>query len=194
MKLLEKLLEYYPEDYIKEKIDTNYFTNMKNDKKFVSLDIIAKNINLKNINYEVEDFLSDYPQYKKHKEIKTILNIQLDGEALGELGQKNKCFLLFSHTRNGFDFNSRDYVGKKDVLKYFDIDVDLSSFNTRTSKKCTDLIGKKEELEAFKKKYQIVYPVALEKENKIWHLTFDGMLNDWIKEIYLQNKKCLQQQ
>ena len=33
MKLLEKLLEYYPEDYIKEKIDTNYFTNMKNDKK-----------------------------------------------------------------------------------------------------------------------------------------------------------------
>ena len=68
MKLLIKLLEHYSETDIKEKIDKNHFSNMKSDKKFTSLDTVAKSIDIKKINYNIDDFIDDYPQYKKHKE------------------------------------------------------------------------------------------------------------------------------
>ena len=67
MKLLIKLLEHYSETDIKEKIDKSHFSNMKSDKKFTSLDTVAKSIDIKKINYNIDDFIDDYPQYKKHK-------------------------------------------------------------------------------------------------------------------------------
>lgn len=190
MKLLSRLLECYSEDEVKEKIDKNQFSNMKNNKKFTSLDTIAKNMDIKKTNYNVADFLEDYPQYKKHKEIKTIYNIQIDGETVSGLSERNKCSTLFGHTKDGFDFNSNDYIAKKEVLKYFDFDIDLSQFKTKTFKRHTELYGAKEELEAFREKYKITHKV-LEKEIDTWHLAFDGMLNDWIKEIYINQKSCL---
>ena len=186
MKLISRILEVYSEEEVSSKIDRNQISNMKNDKKFTSLDAIAKNLDLKRINYSVDDFLDDYPQYKKHKEIKTIYNIQMNGETVGGLSDKNSCSSLFGHIKDGFDFTSTAYVDKKEVLKYFEFDIDLSDFRVRTFKKHTKLYGAKEELEKFKEKYKITYPIAFDNEMEKWHLAFDGMLNDWIRQIYVK--------
>lgn len=186
MKLLSRLLECYSEDEVKEKIDRNQFSNMKNNKKFTSLDTIAKSMDVKKTNYNVFDFLEDYPQYKKHKEIKTIYNIQINGDTVSGLSERNKCSTLFGHTKDGFDFNSNAYVGKPEVLNYFDFDIDLSKFTIKILKRHTELYGEKKELDSFRERYQITHQVSLEKELNTWHLAFDGMLNDWIREIYVK--------
>ena len=191
MKLLIKLLEHYSETDIKEKIDKSHFSNMKSDKKFTSLDTVAKSIDIKKINYNIDDFIDDYPQYKKHKEIKTIYNIQIDGETVSGLSDRNKCSTLFSHIKDGFDYNSNDYINKGDVLKYFDFEIDLSNFKTKIFKRHTELYGDKEALELIRDMYKITHPVSLAKEKDTWHLAFDGMLNDWIREIYIKEKAIL---
>ncbi len=181
MIIFTKLMEHYDEEYLKSKLEKAHFVNMKGDKKYVSLDTITKNINISEINYGLEDFIEDYPQYKKHKEIKTIFNIQKSGESIGNLSEQNKCMSLSNHIKEGFDYNSKDYKGKEGVLKYLDIEVNLEEFEVRILKRCVDLRGRKEDLESFKNKYNIRYSLLCGEEKNSWHLPFDGMLSDWIR-------------
>lgn len=186
MNLLVKLLEHYSEEEIRDNIDKNQFASIKNDTKFTSLDTIAKKFDLKKIGYNLDDFLEDYPQYKKHKEIKTIFNVQFRGETISGLANKYNSTALFNDTKSGFDFNSNEYIGKKEILEFFDFDIDLSNFDIKVLRKHTELFGPKEKLENFREQFKITHPVLLDQKNDIWHLGFDGMLNDWIREIYLK--------
>jgi len=67
-------------------------------------------------------------------------------------------------------FCSNVYIGKKEVLKYFEFDIDLSKFTYKIYRRHTELYGEKEDLEYFKEQYKIGQPVLMEKEMDTWHL------------------------
>ena len=84
---------------------------------------------------------------------------------------------LSNHIKEGFDYNSKEYKGKEEILKYIDIEVNLEEFEVRILRKCVDLIGKKEDLESFKTRYNIRYSLLCEEEKNFWHLPFDGSVS-----------------
>jgi len=186
MHIYKELLKVYSESEIKDKMDKNIFSDLKNARKSPSLDSLANKFDLSKIGYTLKMFLEDYPKYKEFAEKKTIFNILMDGKNIDELTKTYETSLLYKHIKNGFDFNSNAYISKKEVLKYFEFDIDLSKFKYRIFRRHTELYGSKEDLENFKEQYKINQPVLMEKEMDTWHLAFDGMMNDWIREIYVK--------
>lgn len=186
MHIFDELIKVYSEDVIKEKINKNIFNDLKYARSIPSLDSIAKKFDLSKTDYNLEKFLDDYRKYRKFKEQKSLYNILSDGITITELMEQYSAPSLYKHIRNGFDFNSNAYIGKKEVLKYFEFDIDLSKFKYKIYRRHTELYGEKEDLEKFKEQYKINQPILMEKEMNTWHLAFDGMMNDWIREIYVK--------
>ena len=189
MHIYKELLKVYSESEIRDKMDKNIFSDLKNARKSPSLDSLANKFDMKKTGYTLEMFLEDYPKYKEFAEKKTIFNILMDGQTIDGLTKTYEVSLLNKHMKKGFDFNSNAYIGKKEVLKYFKFDIDLSRFKYKIYRRHTELYGEKEDLEKFKEQYKIAQPVLMEKEMDTWHLAFDGMMNDWIREIYVENSK-----
>jgi hypothetical protein len=82
----------------------------------------------------------------------------------------------------------KDGIGSKSkiwiyVSPYMNFDFeDLKSFEVNTNKERVALFGDKEQLEKFKTKYNIEYPVLLNPLNNEWHLAFDGWIFEKIKK------------
>lgn len=184
MSIFKKLLTKYSYFEIETKLGERVYTKFKDGTRIPPLTRLAKDFDVKSLGYTVEEFRNDYPQYEKQKEIRTLFNIQVEGQTVSGLMKEHHVPTLFKHLENGFDFNSNAYIGKKEILKYFEFDIDLSKFKYKIYRRHTELYGSKEDLENFKEQYKINQAVLMEKEMDTWHLAFDGMMNDWIREIY----------
>lgn len=187
MIILDKLLNKYSKEYLLKEIPNFKAISNKNKGSFFSLELVSKYIDLKSVDYSFENFAMDYPQYKKHKEIRTIYNIQMDGLNMGDLVKKYNCFPLIKDTKDGFNFNTNDYEGKLDIIKYFFIDIDLSDFVVVPNDKTIEIFNNEMKIGVFKERYKIESAAQYDKKRELWSLNLSGLMGYWIKNFYCKN-------
>lgn len=148
----------------------------------VRMDIIAKNISLEEIGYTLQDYLQDYGKDKIYKEIGMVFEIYKQGMGIGSFISKHELSDHLSYLLlKGIDYNTTMPNGYK-VIKLFNIKVDFSKFTIDKYDTHIELFGDREELKAFKEKFQINHDVLFEPIKRSWHLAFDGMLAEYIKK------------
>ena len=137
------------------------------------------------VKYTYEDFLKDYSlKYKDFKELRTLFNILTKGCSPTSYLTSN----FYNFLVKGFNYNF-PIVKKENLQKLLEvlyIECDLSSYDLKVEKFIThiELYGEKENLEKFKEDYQINQPVLFEKFKEKWHLAFNGILSEYLKNKY----------
>lgn len=177
MIIYEKLLERYSLEQMKVILGNyDFYYNFLND-RVNKLERIAKLISLKDF-YTFDDFQKDFGEkYKKHKEIKTIFNILMNGLAVSDFLAFNKN--ISSQLYNGFIMETIAYSKKQ--IKYIEIDYDISNFKVSFFDTHIELYGDKDDLDKFKTKYKIEQKILFEPYKEVWHLAFSGLLSEKIK-------------
>lgn len=186
MILIDKLLECYPRDFLQEKVSGFKKLSSSRESGYISLDDFAKKINLENISYTYDDFISDYPQYKNHKESKSIYSIQMKGKSINDLLKEFGCFDILNHFKKGYDYNTFKYKKMLDLINYFDIEIDDSNLFFEISGLNTLVYGLIDDIEIFKIKYKLDALIEFDREKNITFLSFQGLLADWIREVHLK--------
>ena len=184
MILYEKLSKHYSDKELRELLGYNQFSSIKVREK-TNLDIIANKIDLHNIDYTLEDFKTDFAyKYSHYKHQDIIFNMFMEGTTPRQVAIKNNFHA------DHFSEALRDGIGPKSkiwiyVSPYMNFDYeDLKPFEIDTNKERVALFGDKEQLENFKTKYNIEYPVLLNPLNNKWHLAFDGWIFEKIKRFF----------
>lgn len=139
----------------------------------------------KEIGYTFEDFCNDYPSViSKYKFPKFYYNICKKGMSISQYSKAKGIsdgviYKLFMH---GCDKTTEEMkVILSDILEIEFSKDDLNIFEVVVEEDYCKLIGLEEELEVFKKKYNIDYPVL--PLGQKFHLAFDGSIFNKISEI-----------
>lgn len=178
MILYEKILEKYSLEEIKNAVSQKAYYKLKKNEEYKVLSF-AK-LDLTKIEYNVNEFIKDYPQYKEHVEKETLLNLFKHGVTVEHI-HKNSVRNFYKHIRDGFIYKSKLYKGKTNLLKLLVIDYDISNFRLEKYTRHIELYGDKNQLEKFREHYKISYGIIYEKFKEEWHLAFDGLLAEYIK-------------
>lgn len=174
---------------IKEFLNGN-LNNLKPDiKKKIEKDekiriySILNYFSFQNLNYSFEDFIADgYGEnIKEKKALYLLLSEYKSVRFFCEVhGLDIQVFPIVF--RKGIDKLPKSLYNKKDIfMKYFEKEYNLNGLKIEFYKKHIELFGKKELLENFKNKHNIIYPVRYEPVKESWHLAFDGPLAEYIK-------------
>lgn len=169
MIIYEKIQRVYPE--------YKYDSTKKN-----KLGTLAKKYNLDKIGYTYEDFKEDYKkEYEHYKELKTVFNILKTG--------KSPSMYLTQNFRNylvkGFNYNfplvSKEHL--KQALEVIEIECDYKSYNLRLEsyQNHIELFGEQKDLEAFRQDFKLDFEIILDKTKEKWHIAFDGILSEFLK-------------
>lgn len=148
------------------------------------LSTFYKKIDLeKEIGYTYEDFLLDYhSKIEKFKEIKTVYNIWCMGLTINEYtSMKGSSNQLYKILKNGREIAKPETLIT--IMDIIDIDLlpkELNPFQVSSKPSFCRLIGAKEKLSKFKKKYNIGNPILPWQDT--WHLAFDGLVAEKIKQ------------
>ena len=149
--------------------------------------VIYRKVNLKDeINYTYFDFLIDYEKdIEIYIEKKIVYNIWKSGSSFQQAA--NLCSIsrssLILLLQVGMYQASYEVLGQ--IYIYIDISIpqnELSNFTLIIKVSFCKLIGDKTELEAFKNKFHIPYPVL--PYSNSWHLAFDGYIFKIIKQVF----------
>ncbi|GLI58315.1 hypothetical protein PM10SUCC1_38290 [Propionigenium maris DSM 9537] len=181
MILYEKLKNKYG-DNLKEKLSERLYHKMAAKKSFYLHNIVKCGVDLDELGYTFEDYLEDFRhQADKYAEKRTLFNILKKGYAPG--GYSSSTFQ--EYLRKGFNSNSQIVRGedREEILDVLDIDCDLARYNLRCEvyRRHIELYGAKEDLERFQEDFSIKQSILWEKRKEEWHLAFDGLLADYIK-------------
>ncbi len=144
---------------------------------------ISKKIDIKQLDYSFEDFFEDYDfLYKDHLEKYMIYNLFIEGVSVASLiKQYNLESLLYVFLKKGFNYNSTSN-NLHLIFSFLGICIDTSSFTIDFYKRHVELFGTKEDIKAFKERYDIKYDLYYEPYRKSWHLAFDGCLAEHIRK------------
>ncbi len=145
---------------------------------------VAREIDLDRIGYTYEDFINDYgDKYENYEEKRTIFNILKTGESIHTFLVKNKVSSWFrAMLRAGFDYNSNKTDNIQNTFGVIYVEYDIDKFRLETYDRHIELYGEKEDIEVFRKKYAIDHPVLFEPYKQEWHLAFDGLFAEYIRE------------
>lgn len=143
---------------------------------------ISSRIELKELNYTIDDFFKDYSKsYSHYKEKKMTYNMVMKGYSIYKLRNEFKLESQFNNLIiKGFNYNSITLNVYK-VFNVLGIEVDLSHFTVDLYKTHIELFGEKEDLEKFKDRYGIKWELWYEPYRKSWHLAFNGCLAEYIR-------------
>lgn len=183
MILYEKLKSKYGVD-LKKKLSERLYYKMVANKEFYLHNIVKCGVDLDDLVYTFEDYLADFKyQADKYMEKRTLFNILKKGCTPGSYSSPT----FEEYLRKGFNYNSQIVKGedKEKYLDVLEIDCDLEKYNLRLEiyRRHIELYGNKEDLERFQKDFSIKQSVLWEKKKGEWHLAFDGLLCE-----YLRNK------
>ena len=147
----------------------------------IKINILAKYCDFKKINYSINDLKEDYPHLAEYKSLDIAYKIYSSGYSVKEFYQKHGIgSFLENIIRNGLNFNSNFENGYK-IIEFMGYKIDISNFKVDKYDIHIELFGEKEQLIAFKEKYNLKFEVLYEPYKKSWHLAFNGILADYIK-------------
>ena len=147
----------------------------------VTPDCFIKYCSFKKIDYTFQDFLKDYPKFRKYKSPEIMFKIYEKGyTVLKYRNENNISSHLEKMIKYGLDFNTTIQNAYK-LINLLGYNIDTSKFEIDKYETHVELFGKKEHLKAFKEKYGIRYDIIYEPYKKSWHLAFNGMLADYIR-------------
>lgn len=185
IKIYEKLLKYYTEKEIKDKLGEAAARRLKKG-EFVKLETIANRIEIKDYTYE--DFLEDYGEkYKNYKEKRNLYSFLLKApKSMRQLSIEHG--LLDTTIVNYF---LKGFTDKADgfniILPYLwdteELKKDMKTLDYKIFDNHIEIYGEKQILEEFKEKYNIPYKIIFHSKLEIWHLAFDGRVEKIIKYI-----------
>lgn len=183
MILYEKIKERYSRKELEELLGRNTAGRIYREEIEVLPVKISSRIDVSKLEYSLDDFKVDYEHmYKEHKEVEMIFALFIKGLAPNTLKKKyNLETMIYSHLKYGFDYNSTSR-NLHLVLKQLGVEVNISRFTIDFYKTHIELFGLKEDLESFKKKYNIKYDIYWEPYRESWHLAFNGCLAEYIRE------------
>lgn len=182
MILYEKILSRYSRTELNKILDPRLARKIYYNRGVIPIGKISKLISFDEICYNVEDAVIDYSLDKKYKEYKYVFELLKAGKNIHIIAIENEMTDNFDYMlKRGINFNSKG-VNSFKIIDIFKIPVDISKFHLDKYDTHIELFGDKEELIKFKEKYQIIREVIYEPFLKSWHLAFDGMLADWIRE------------
>lgn len=174
--IIEKILKKYSWEQLKGLFSEGTYKNLRKS-SYIPLPTISKEINLQEIGYSYLDFLEDYEvHYLEFKEKEIVFNVMKSGLTLFSLEKKTnatsyrllKTGLRFDSTFSGVDFFI-NFIEKNDFI------TESSKFEILVFENHCELYGSFEELDKFKEKYKLKYPVILNRFNNKQHLAFDGL-------------------
>lgn len=147
----------------------------------IRIDVVIKYISFADIDYSLNDYIIDYEADKKYKEVKYVYKLLQQGKSIGGVAKKNGMTDHIDRMlKKGLDFNSEGRNTYKiiDILK---IKINIDKFKLEKYNDHIELYSNEENLNKFKEKYKISHPVLYEPFKKSYHLAFDGMLAEYIK-------------
>lgn len=187
MILKKKIIKKYK---TKEKI-TEIFGKILAEKifsnKVLKLHTITKIIDVESIDYTFEDFIIDFKSFLSDKKYHyNLWLIYSNGKSINEIAVKNKLHppslrFLFSGKIKINTMKKKVYLSIRQFDFFPDLKEDLKNFEIVLKDNFCKLIGEKDKLDFFKKKYEIKYPVL--KYYNIYHIAFDGAIFEEIKLI-----------
>lgn len=185
IKIYEKLLKYYTEKEIIDKLGDAAARRLKIG-EFVKLETIANRIEIKD--YTFEDFMEDYGEkYNNYKEKKNLYNFLLKApKSMRQLSIENGLldttivnYFLKGFTDKAEGFNVIvPYLWDTEELRKDMKTLDYKIFDTHV-----EVYGEKQRLGEFKEKYNIPYKIIFHSKLEVCHLAFDGRVEKIIKYI-----------
>ncbi len=181
MIIYDKIRQKYELGELKSLLGVQLYYKFKNNKP-VELYSLGRKLELSDISYSVDEFIEDYPKYNDFVEKASLINVMKTGQTVSGIMKNYHIGDFYKHIKTGFNYNSRIYKDKNDILSLLAIDYDISKFKLEIYKRHVELYGEKEDLEAFREKFSIDHQVLYEKYKEKWHLAFDGLLAEYIKK------------
>lgn len=182
MILYDKILQKYSKSELNKFIDPRLARKIYYNKGIIPAGKIAKIISFDEIGYCLEDALLDYCLNKKYKEYVLVFELLKRGTNIKATATKFGLSDNFDYMlKKGLNFESKG-VNSKKIIDIFNINVDISLFTLDKYDTHIEIFGDRENLIKFKEKYQISKEVIYEPFKNSWHLAFNGMLADWIRE------------
>lgn len=182
MIIYDKIKNRYNKDEIYELFPRITARNIIFERNIVKAGVLVKFISFDEINYTLDDFISDYQADKKYKEVHYVYKILNSGKNIGQLARENGMTDQLSYLlKQGMDFNSEGLNLYK-LIDIFNIDIDIKKIKIDIYDTHVEFFGEKERLQTFKENFAIKHPVLFEPLKKNWHIAFDGMLAEYIQK------------
>lgn len=182
MILYDKIKAKYSKEEIKNLLGGPTGRRLWREEPSIRPFTILKKINSLEINYTIDDFFKDYSKsYSHYKEKEMIYSMVMAGYSITQLSDKfNLESQFYYQITKGFNYNSMS-LNIHRVFDILEIEVDTSPFKIDLYKTHIELFGEKEDLEAFRVRYDIKWELWFEPYRKSWHLAFNGCLAEYIR-------------
>ena len=181
-KILKKYTKEELNNILGKRKDYFYRKNFK-----CTIQYIVNIFDIDSLNYNLNDFLADYPTYALYKENETLFNIFKAGYTLRSFSKKYDIDMGYVNTqlRKGFIYNSTSIPNI--LFKFINLNYPFNKFmKIEYYKKHIEIYDKKEILEKFRETFNLKEKVYFEKYKNSWHLAIQGFLAEYIR--WLSNK------
>lgn len=183
MILYNKIKQQYNAKQVRQKFDPRMARAINKNLKNINISYLVKYINFKEIGYTIKDLEEDYPNLKnEYKEFEILYKIFSLGKNINMLKKElGLTDTLDYYLKRGINFNS-DSPNLDKIIDILEMKIDYKDFKIDLYPSHIELFGEKEKLIKFRKKYDIEHEVLFEPIKNKWHLAFDGLLANYIRD------------